>query len=140
MFIFSSCFFDLRFSDPGNAVEVTGIWDLDGKVSKDGTTIKGSGELWIEYQDKNYIEGFGKTAPLGNLLTADTTGTITDKPDNLMTIYISVEYPPLSGKNRNVYLRGNVTESATGVFVDNGIIYLDDFDREIGSWTGVLTD
>lgn len=133
------CFWK-KYSDPKNALAVAGVWELKGEVKKDNTTLKGVGTLRITYQDGNNLAGTGSTLPPGfdRLLSVEATGTITDKPDNHMRIYLKVEFPPLSGDFRDVFLDCTVSQSASGTFVKDGKIYLDNLTREVGEWRGVL--
>lgn len=132
------CFWK-KHSDPKNAVPVFGTWRLEGKVKSGNTTIKGTGTMAITHQDGNNLEGWGSTMPPGlELMKVNFTGTITDKPDNFLTVTMQVRYPPVVGEMRDVILSGTVTVTATGTFVNDGKIFLDSLTREIGEWTGTL--
>ena len=132
------CFWN-KYFDPKNAPAVFGTWQLEGKVKHDNTTIKGTGTMKITYQDGNTIKGWGSTMPPGlELIKVDVEGTVTDKPDNFLTVTMQVQYPPVFGEMRDVILNGTVTVTATGTFVNDGKIYLDSLAREIGEWTGTL--
>lgn len=133
------CFWNRHF-DPKNAPAVFGTWQLEGKVKHDNTTIKGTGTMKITYQDGNTIKGWGSTMPPGldELIKVDVEGTVTDKPDNFLTVTMQVRYPPVFGEMRDVILNGTVTVTASGTLINDGKIYLDSLAREIGEWTGTL--
>ncbi len=91
--------------DPKNAVLIFGTWRLEGKVENGNMTIKGTGTMVITHQDGNNLKGWGSTMPLGlKLIKVDFTGTITDKPDNFLTVTMQVRYPPVVGEMRDVIL------------------------------------
>ncbi len=139
--ILGGCFWK-KYSDPKNAVPVFGTWRLEGKVKSGSTSLNGTGTMKITYQNGNDLEGWGSTMPPGmdNVFKVDLVGTITDKPDNFLSVSMQVRYPPIGGEMRSVFLNGNVTVTATGTFVDNGLIFLDSLSRQIGEWTGKLSD
>jgi hypothetical protein len=139
--ILGGCFWE-KYSDPKNAVRVFGTWRLEGKVKSGSTSLNGTGTMKITYQNGNDLEGWGSTMPPGmdQVFKVDLLGTITDKPDNFLSVSMQVRYPLIGGEMRSVFLNGNVTVTATGTFVDNGLIFLDSLSRQIGEWTGKLSD
>ena len=93
----------------------------------------------ITYQGGKIIKGWGSTLPPGlELIKIDVEGTVTDKPDNFLTVTMQVRYPPVFGEMRDVILNGTVTVTATGTLINDGKIYLDSLAREIGEWKGTL--
>jgi hypothetical protein len=139
--ILGGCFWE-KYSDPKNAVRVFGTWRLEGKVKSGSTSLNGTGTMKITYQNGNDLEGWGSTMPPGmdQVFKVDLLGTITDKPDNFLSVSMQVRYPLIGGEMRSVFLNGNVTVTATGTFVNNGLIFLDSLSRQIGEWTGKLSD